>query len=62
MIWNLNIQHQLTPSTTLMVGYVGNHGVHMLYREDDANIVLPTATPQGYFWPYAGGQRERTES
>ncbi len=55
MIWNLNVQRQLTPSTTLMVGYVGNHGVHMLFRADDANVVLPTATPQGYLWPYPAG-------
>jgi hypothetical protein len=51
MIWNFNIQHQLTPSTTLMAAYVGNHGVHMLNRADDVNMVLPTLTPQGYLWP-----------
>lgn len=55
MTWNLNVEQQLTPSTTLMVGYVGNHGVHMLFRDDDANIVLPKATPQGYLWPYPAG-------
>jgi Carboxypeptidase regulatory-like domain/TonB dependent receptor/TonB-dependent Receptor Plug Domain len=51
MIWNLNIQQQLAPSATLLVGYVGNHGVHMLNRADDVNMVLPTLTPQGYLWP-----------
>jgi hypothetical protein len=51
MIWNLNVQQQLTPSMSLMVGYVGNHGVHMLNRTDDVNFVLPTATAQGYLWP-----------
>jgi hypothetical protein len=55
MIWNLNVQHQLTPSTTLLVGYVGNHGVHMLNRADDVNMVLPTLTPQGYLWPSPRG-------
>ena len=30
MIWNLNVQQQLTPTISMMVGYVGNHGVHML--------------------------------
>jgi hypothetical protein len=55
MIWNLNIEQQLTPTTALMVGYVGNHGVHMLNREEDANTVLPTATPQGYLWPSPAG-------
>jgi hypothetical protein len=51
MIWNFNIQHQITPTTTAMIAYVGNHGVHMLDRSDDANMVLPTLTSQGYLWP-----------
>jgi hypothetical protein len=51
MIWNLNVQRQLTSSTTVLVGYVGNHGVHMLNRADEVNLVLPTATAQGYLWP-----------
>jgi hypothetical protein len=51
MLWNLNVQHQLTPSTTMMVGYVGNHGVHMLNRADDVNLVLPQLTSAGYLWP-----------
>jgi hypothetical protein len=55
MIWNLNIQRQLTPSTAITAGYVGNHGVHMVNRWDDANIVLPTLTSAGYLWPAGGG-------
>jgi outer membrane receptor protein involved in Fe transport len=55
MIWNLSIQHQLTPSTTVTVGYVGNHGVHMENVYDDVNMVIPTATPQGYLWPSPAG-------
>jgi hypothetical protein len=47
MIWNLNIQRQLTPNTTLTVGYVGNHGVHMFNRTDDGNSVLPTSLVNG---------------
>jgi outer membrane receptor protein involved in Fe transport len=56
MIWNLNIQQQLTSDTSLMVGYVGNHGVHMLDREDDVNQVLPVSTtPEGLLWPFPAG-------
>jgi hypothetical protein len=55
MLWNLNIQRELTRSTTFMVGYVGNHGVHMLNRADDVNMVLPQATPQGLLWPFPAG-------
>jgi TonB dependent receptor len=51
MQWNLNVQHQITPSLTAMVGYVGSHGVHQAFRADDANVVLPTPTSAGYLWP-----------
>jgi hypothetical protein len=49
--WNLNVQHELTPSVTALVGYVGSRGVHQPFRSEDANIVLPTLTSQGYLWP-----------
>jgi hypothetical protein len=55
MIWNLNVQQQITPSTTAMIAYIGNRGVHMVNRADDANMVLPTLTPQGYLWPSPAG-------
>jgi hypothetical protein len=52
MQWNLNVQHQITPSLTAVVGYVGSHGVHQAFRADDANLVLPTLTSAGrYLWP-----------
>jgi Carboxypeptidase regulatory-like domain/TonB-dependent Receptor Plug Domain len=51
MQWNLNVQRQVTPSVTAVVGYVGSHGVHQLFRIDDGNIVLPTLTSAGYLWP-----------
>ncbi|MGH9354999.1 MAG: hypothetical protein ACRD10_02605, partial [Terriglobia bacterium] len=56
---NLNIQRDLTPTTSVTVGYVGNHGVHMLNREDDVNSVLPALTPQGYLWPSPRGSGTR---
>jgi hypothetical protein len=28
--WNLSIEHQFTDSTTLQVGYVGQHGTHLM--------------------------------
>ncbi|MGB9067860.1 MAG: carboxypeptidase regulatory-like domain-containing protein [Candidatus Acidiferrales bacterium] len=56
-IWNLNIQRELTGSTTLTIGYVGNHGVHMLNLADEADVVLPTQTPQGLLWPSPAGTR-----
>jgi Carboxypeptidase regulatory-like domain/TonB dependent receptor-like, beta-barrel len=59
MIWNLNVQRQLTSSSEVTVGYVGNHGVHMVNRMDDANVVIPTLTPQGYLWPSPTGSGTR---
>lgn len=54
MQWNLDIQRQLTHDLTATVGYVGSRGVHQPQRVDDANIVMPTATPAGYLWPLNG--------
>ncbi len=51
MQWNLNVQRELTPSLAALIGYVGSRGVHMGFRDDDANIVLPTLTSAGYLWP-----------
>jgi hypothetical protein len=49
--WNLNIERQLTPSTTLGIGYVGSRGVH-LWIQSDANAVQPMQTPGGNLqWP-----------
>jgi hypothetical protein len=50
--WNINVQRQITPSLTATVGYVGSHGVHMLIRGDDFDMVLPTLTSAGYMWPF----------
>ena len=49
--WNLNVQRQITPSLTATVGYIGSHGVHMLIRGDDGNMVIPTQTSAGFLWP-----------
>jgi hypothetical protein len=51
MQWNLNIQREVVPNLTVVVGYVGSHGAHQPFRIDDANIVIPTLTPEGYLWP-----------
>jgi hypothetical protein len=59
MNWNLTLQRQLSRNLTAMIGYVGNRGVHMLNREDDANSVLPTMTPQGLMWPSPAGSGTR---
>ena len=36
--WNLTIQHQLGNSLTFQIGYVGQHGTHLLNFEDVAQL------------------------
>src|SRR5882762_9988149 len=55
MQWNLNVQRELAPNLTALVGYVGSRGVHQPFRADDVNVVLPTPTSAGYVWPIGGG-------
>jgi hypothetical protein len=55
MQWNLNVQRELTPTLTALVGYVGSRGVHQPFRADDVNVVLPTLTSAGYLWPNPQG-------
>jgi hypothetical protein len=54
--YNLNIQRQLTASTTLVVGYTGSHGIHNPFLDEGANSVLPVDNGKpiagvGYYWP-----------
>ena len=55
MEWNLTVQHQFTPSLSATIGYVGSHAVHQVFGPDAGNMVLPTFTPQGLFWPSPHG-------
>ena len=48
--WNFTVQRQLAANTTLMVGYLGAHSVHLPRRIDDINMVPPsliTVAPDG---------------
>lgn len=56
MQWNFNIQRQIAPNTTFMVGYVGARGKHMRFQADDVNMVYPvsgTTVPSNgqLIWP-----------
>jgi hypothetical protein len=59
MQWNLTVARDLTRNVSLRVGYVGSRGIHQLFRVEDADIVLPTLTPQGYLWPSPVGSGTR---
>jgi outer membrane receptor protein involved in Fe transport len=51
MQWNLNVQRELVPNLTGLVGYVGSRGVHEPFRTDDLDIVLPRKTSAGWLFP-----------
>ncbi|HEV2522660.1 MAG TPA: TonB-dependent receptor [Candidatus Acidoferrales bacterium] len=51
MQWNLNVQRELAPNLTVLVGYVGSRGVHLPLSNNDRNIVFPTLTSAGYLFP-----------
>ena len=41
MQWNFNIQREILPNTSIMLGYVGARGKHMRFQADDVNMVYP---------------------
>ena len=51
MQWNASVQRSLAPNLTLLVAYAGSRGVHMFTVFNDADIVTPALTPQGYLFP-----------
>ena len=51
MQWNLGIARELTSTLSLTIGYVGSRGVHLPYRIDNIDMVLPTLTSTGYVFP-----------
>jgi hypothetical protein len=53
MQWNLGVARELTSTLAVTIGYVGSRGVHLPYRVDNIDMVLPTLTPAGYVFPPA---------
>ena len=51
MQWNLSVARELSSTLAFTVGYVGSRGVHLPYRVDNIDMVLPTLTPTGYVFP-----------
>src|SRR5882672_4868467 len=51
MQWNVTIQRELLTDLNLRIAYVGSRAVHQPFRTEDADIVLPALTPQGFLWP-----------
>jgi hypothetical protein len=53
MQWNVSLERELTAGLTTTLGYVGSHGVHQPFRQDNFDTVLPTLTAAGYLYPPA---------
>ena len=50
--WNLNLQYQLGKDLAVMAAYVGSRGVHMPFRVDESDLVIPqNLSGAGYLWP-----------
>ena len=51
MNWNFNVQRELMPNLTAIVGYVGSRSVHLSVAADDINLVPPVMTSAGIVIP-----------
>ena len=51
--WTLKVEHEITPNTSITVGYVGSHGYHELVGVDanEAPAVICPASPCPAFFP-----------
>jgi hypothetical protein len=54
MQWNLNVQRQITPNTSLTVAYAGSRALHNPFQTDTLNTCFPTKTDAGWLFPAAG--------
>jgi hypothetical protein len=51
MQYHLDLEHEFIKGLHAVASYVGSHGVHQPYYSNQFDIVMPTLTAQGYFWP-----------
>jgi hypothetical protein len=49
--WNFNVQREVAPSWTAILGYVGSRSVHLSVAADDINLVPPVTTSAGILIP-----------
>ena len=60
--YTLNVQRDLGGNFVMQIGYQGSHGVHLPYREDDINTVLPSSTTGGYLFYGPSGTQSPSAS
>jgi hypothetical protein len=58
MQWNLSAARDLSSGFVVTLGYVGSRGVHLPYRDENFDMVLPALTPAGYLFPPAANSQK----
>jgi len=51
MQWNLNVQRQITSTSSLTLAYAGSRGIHNPFQTDTLNTCFPTKTSAGWLFP-----------
>jgi hypothetical protein len=51
MQWNLNVQRQVSPSTSVTLAYAGSRGIHNPFQTDELNTVFPFRSSAGWLFP-----------
>jgi Carboxypeptidase regulatory-like domain/TonB-dependent Receptor Plug Domain/TonB dependent receptor len=59
MQWNLNVQRELPGRVTAVVSYVGSRGVHLPFKSDEVDTVIPISTSAGYLYPSPVGSGQK---
>jgi len=49
--WNVNVQRQVTQSTSVTLAYSGSRGIHNPWQTDDLNTVFPYKSSAGWLFP-----------
>jgi hypothetical protein len=58
MQWNLSAAREISSGLVVTLGYVGSRGVHLPYRDENFDMVLPALTPAGYLFPPAASSQK----
>jgi len=61
MQWNLNVQRQVSPSTSVTLAYTGSRGIHNPFQTDELNTVFPFRTSAGWLFPVVPSTADPTK-
>ena len=54
MQWNINVQRQITATSSVTVAYAGSKGIHNPFQTDTLNTCFPTDSSAGWLFPVPG--------